>query len=66
MSAFKRPPRFAIAADLGRKDTAAYDRITSYLIDKQGIVRQVFPMLIHHRASWKAILAEVDRLNSGA
>lgn len=53
---------FEIVADLGREDTQAYDRTTAYLIDKHGIVRQVFPMLTYHRSSWQAILREIDRL----
>ena len=63
---FKTPPPFDIVADLDRQATARYDRTTAYLIDKQGVVRQVFPMLIHHRASWQAILHEVDRLTGGS
>ena len=54
---------FDILADPQRSKTPRYDRTTAYLIDKQGIVRQIFPMLIHHRANWKAILGEVDRIN---
>lgn len=63
---FKPAPRFDIVADLDRKKTKRYDRTTAYLIDKQGIVRQVFPMLIHHRASWRAILHEIDELESSS
>ena len=59
---FGSGPPFDIVADLNRKQTTAYDRTTAYLIDKQGIVRQIFPMLIHSRPSWRAILSEVDRL----
>ena len=58
-------PRFHIVADLNRKDTQRYRRTTAYLIDKNGIVRQIFPMLIHARPSWRAILNEIDRLTSG-
>jgi peroxiredoxin len=58
-------PPFAIAADLGRVATAAYDRTTAYLIDEEGVVRQVFPMLIHMRPTWRAILGEV-RSGAGA
>lgn len=49
-------PPFEIVADLARKGTAKYGRTTTYLIDKQGIVRQVFPQTIHYRADWRAIL----------
>lgn len=59
---FSPAPRFQIVADLGRKTTDPYGRTRTYLIDKTGIVRQVFPQLLHHRASWKAILNESRRL----
>jgi alkyl hydroperoxide reductase subunit AhpC len=59
---FNPPPAFEIVADLNRKVTPKYDRTTAYLIDKEGVVRQIFPMLIHHRASWHAVLNEIDRL----
>lgn len=58
-------PPFDIVADLNRKKTKRYHRTTAYLIDKTGVVRQVFPMLIHSRPSWKAILSELDRILSG-
>jgi len=63
---FKPKPPFDIVADLDRRRTKAYDRTTAYLIDKEGIVRQIFPMLIRSRASWRAILHEVERLESGS
>lgn len=59
---FKGSPPFDIVADIDRKDTPRYDRTTAYLIDKKGIVREIFPMLIHQRASWEAILHEIDKL----
>ena len=59
---FEGSPPFDIVADLNRKDTSRYDRTTAYLIDKKGIVREIFPMLIHERASWQAILHEIDKL----
>lgn len=60
---FSPGPRFDIVADIDRKKTKKYDRTTGYLIDKEGIVRQIFPMLIHERASWRGILHEIDRIN---
>ena len=59
---FKTPPPFEIVADLNRKATKKYDRTTVYLIDKTGVVRQIFPLLIHSRGSWRAILHEVEKL----
>ena len=61
-SRFKPAPWFDIVADIDREQTTAYKRTTSYLIDKKGMVRQVFPMLIHNRPSWRAILNEIDRI----
>ncbi len=57
-------PRFHVVADLGRKDTPRYHRTSAYLIDKHGLVRQVFPMMIHHRARWAPIIEEVDRMRA--
>jgi len=59
---FEKTPRFDIVADINREKTRRYDRTTAYLIDKKGIVRQVFPMIIHERAPWWAVLHEMDRL----
>jgi alkyl hydroperoxide reductase subunit AhpC len=53
---------FKIAADIGYKKTKPYKRTTAYLIDKEGVVRQVFPMLIHSRPTWWAILHEIDAM----
>lgn len=55
---------FDIVADLNRKETGPYHRTTAYYIDPEGIVRQVFPMIIHARPSWDAIIAEFDRINA--
>ena len=57
-------PLFDVVADINRKKTKRYARTTAYLIDKKGIVRQIFPMLIHSRPSWKAVLKEIDRINA--
>jgi hypothetical protein len=57
-------PPFDVVADLKGEKTARWDRITTYLIDRDGIVRQVFPTMIRQRPSWKAILREVDVLNA--
>ena len=58
--------RFPVVADLRRQETAAYDRTTAYLIDKQGVVREVFPMIIHARPSWRIVLSEVAKLQRPA
>ena len=59
---FDPEPRFVIAADLERTDTRRYERTSTYLIDESGVVRQVFPQLVHHRAAWPAILNEAERI----
>ena len=56
------PVPFDVVFDFDRKKSAVYDRTTAYLIDEHGVVRQVFPMLIHFRPSWDAILGEVRAL----
>ncbi len=56
------PLPFELVFDFDRAVTKAYDRTSAYLIDEQGVVRQVFPMLIHHRPSWEALLGEVRGL----
>ncbi len=61
---FSSPPPFDIVADIGRKGAPRYDRTTAYLIDKQGVVRQVFPMLIHSRPTMSALVHEVDRITA--
>ncbi len=57
------PPPFPMICDLERGKTLAYDRTTAYLIDKQGIVREIFPMIIHARPSWKVILDAARELS---
>jgi peroxiredoxin len=57
---FDPPPPFEIVADFDRKDTSRYERTSTYLIDKEGVVRQVFPQLIHYRADWSTMLNELD------
>jgi hypothetical protein len=65
LKAFKTPPPFDIVADLNRKATSRYHRTTAYLIDKQGVVRQVFPMTIRRRAPWSAVWREIDAAGLG-
>ena len=54
-------PRFEHAPDFGYRATRAYERTASYLIDEQGIVREIFPMEIYGRAPWWSVLAGLDR-----
>jgi len=55
-------PYFDVLIDANRVATPTLDRTTAYLIDKQGVVRQIFPMIIHARPSWRAFLPEIERL----
>lgn len=58
----KPEPRFELVADIDRAKTGAYKRTTTYLIDANGVVRQVFPHTLRSRGSWDAVLSELDRL----
>ena len=62
LSHFGGSPRFEIAYDVNREQTQKYERTSTYLIDRDGIVRQEFPSLIHHRPDWTSILGELDRM----
>lgn len=62
LDALKPEPRFPVVADLNREKTLQYDRTTAYLIDKEGVVRQIFPMIIHARPSWEVVLDEMERV----
>lgn len=55
-------PHFLNAVDLGFSSRDRFERTTSYLVDKEGVVRQVFPMEVYQRAPWWALLKEVDKL----
>jgi alkyl hydroperoxide reductase subunit AhpC len=56
-------PPFAIAADLSREKTQRFRRTTTYLIDKEGVVREIFPAIIHQRPNWSAVLNRIDALD---
>ncbi len=56
------PFPFDVVADLNREVTLGYDRTTAYLIDKQGVVREIFPAMIQTRPSWRAVLNRIDAL----
>ena len=62
LNLLKGAPKCKLAADIGDRKTKRYERTTAYLIDKEGIVRQVFPMEIYRRPPWWAILNEIDRV----
>ena len=58
-SSFDPAPRFDVVADLERQVTTRWDRATIYAIDAEGVVQQVFPQLLHYRASWGAIAVDL-------
>lgn len=64
LTQFKPRAPFVVAADLRHETVKHYRRTASIFIDKQGIVRQIFPMLVHHRASWWPVLHEIDRIRA--
>lgn len=57
--------RFELVHDLGRSATGRIDRLTTYLVDGDGIVRQVIPQMVRRRVDWAAVLSELDRLGIG-
>jgi peroxiredoxin len=63
LKAFKgKTPLFDIVADLDREKTRRFDRTTSYLIDKNGKVREIFPAMVHMRPDWRAVLNRIDAM----
>ena len=54
-------PPFPFVSDVGRKQTKRYEQTTAYLIDANGVVRQVFPMQTYARGGVGALLREIDR-----
>lgn len=59
---FQGDPPFDIVADLKGRTLPKYDRTTSYLIDKQGVIREIFPSPIHMRPHWQTVLNRIDEL----
>ncbi|MDJ0840852.1 MAG: hypothetical protein QNK37_30350 [Acidobacteriota bacterium] len=54
--------RFKLAGALNWEGMDAWARTTGYLIDKTGVIRQVFPMETYNRPDWWSVLNEADRL----
>lgn len=59
---FTPEPKFELCADFSRAETGRYERTSTYLIGKDGEIKQVFPQLIHFRAHWDAVLGEAERV----
>ena len=66
LARFPSTPRFDIVADLNRAATPRYRRTTTYVIDREGIVRQIIPNTVRSRAAWPAVFKELERLDAGA
>jgi len=61
---FNSEPRFKLVADIEGITKDRYHQTTTYFIDKTGHVREIFPMMIHHRASWEPVLERIKALNN--
>ncbi|MCZ6834560.1 MAG: hypothetical protein O7G85_02185 [Planctomycetota bacterium] len=59
---FKPEPKFELAADFSRSETGRYERTSTYVIGKDGVIKQIYPQLIHYRAHWDAVLSEAERV----
>lgn len=57
-----RMPPFAILADCNREKTARLDPTTIYLVDREGVVREIFPATVRERPAWDAVLRRLDEL----
>ncbi len=55
-------PPFPLVSDVERVQTKGFEQTTSYLIDADGVVRQVYPMLTYARGSMRAMLRDVERV----
>ncbi len=53
---------FQLVADVDQEQTKSYDRTTTYLIDKEGVVREIFPAMIHMRPTWHSVLNRLDEI----
>ena len=53
---------FEVVADLNREVTLDWDRTTTYLIDTEGVVREIFPAMIHMRPSFRSVLNRLDEI----
>ncbi len=55
-------PRFLLSLDTDRRQLPGLARVCTYLVDREGRVRQILPGTIELRPPCAAILAEIDRL----
>jgi hypothetical protein len=53
---------FVLLGAVEGRGVERYARTTGYLLDSDGIVKQVFPMETYNRPRWWAVLHEIDRI----
>ena len=59
---FQPQPRFRLLADLDHQ-TSRFRETSVYLIDKEGVVRDIFPGTVRTRPNWLAVLEAVKVVN---
>ena len=52
---------FELATDLGRARTERYERVTTYLLDREGRVLEIFPTHPEVWMPWDAVLERIER-----
>lgn len=52
---------FELATDLGRARTQRYERVTTYLLDREGRVLEIFPTHPEVWMPWDAVLERIAR-----
>jgi hypothetical protein len=52
---------FELATDLGRVRTQRYERVTTYLLDREGRVLEIFPSHPEAWMPWDAVLERIER-----
>jgi peroxiredoxin len=58
-------PPFVLASDVDRQSTPRFERVTTYILDPEGRVVEIFPA--HRRVwmPWDAVLNRLDELAAG-
>lgn len=51
---------FDLVTDVGRKATPRYDRVTTYLLDREGRVLEIFPSHPQVWMPWDAVLQRIE------
>jgi hypothetical protein len=64
MDALEGEVPFELATDLRGEQTPRYDRVTTYLLDGDGRVLEIFPAHRRMWMPWDAVLHRIDELRS--